>query len=448
VPSSAEPGRAAGRPAWGSAAIPNPQPRFVIDTAVVPLTVSALCGLAVGLEREWSGHAAGPLARFAGLRTFFLLGTLGGVGGWLSGNGAPALGASFVAGGVVLTVVAYAIAARPGGRTVDGTTEVAAIVVLAIGALAGLGHLEVASGATAVIVLALSEKDRLRGVVERIDEAELRAALHFAVLALVVLPLLPDATYGPLGGIRPRALWTVVLIFSGLSFAGYIARQAVGASRGYGFTGMLGGLVSSTAVTLQFSRLSRLEPRLTGGLAIGVVGASTVLIPRVLLVSAILNAEVALALLPFLMPPLLAGGLMTAAALARHAEADDPPGPSSTMRSPLQLGSAIRMALALQATLMAMTWIRESLGSGGVLASAALLGLTDVDAITLSMNRMASTPDLVPLATHAIGVALISNALTKLVLALALGGRAFRLAAGWRLGLFASVSILALAMAW
>jgi uncharacterized membrane protein (DUF4010 family) len=126
-------------------------------------------------------------------------------------------------------------------------------------------------------------------------------------MALVVLPLLPPGRYGPLGGIEPRGLWIVVLLFSALNFAGYLARRAVGPERGYGVTGLLGGLVSSTAVTFQFSRLSREERSLAAGLALGVVGASTVLLPRVLVISALLNLDVARALLPFILPPLLAG---------------------------------------------------------------------------------------------------------------------------------------------
>ena len=191
-----------------------------MNETVARLAVAALAGLAVGLEREWSGHATGPLARFAGLRTFLLIGSLGGVSGWLVGTGAETAAAVLLAGGAALIVAAYVLAARPGGHTIEGTTEVAALLVLALGVLAGLGFLELVSGATAVMVLALSEKERLRELVSRIGTGELRAALQFAVLALVVLPLLPAGSYGPLGGMQPRGLWVVVLLFSGLNFAG------------------------------------------------------------------------------------------------------------------------------------------------------------------------------------------------------------------------------------
>jgi uncharacterized membrane protein (DUF4010 family) len=159
-----------------------------MDETVARLLVAALSGLAVGLEREWSGHATGPLTRFAGLRTFLLIGGLGGVSGWLVDSGSTAVATVLLAAASALIVAAYVVAARPGGHTVEATTEVAGLLVLALGVLAGMGYLELASGATAVMVLALSEKQRLRQFVTRIGEPELRAALQFGVLALVVLP--------------------------------------------------------------------------------------------------------------------------------------------------------------------------------------------------------------------------------------------------------------------
>jgi len=402
----------------------------VIDQIVVRLVVAALAGLAVGLEREWSGHATGPLARFAGLRTFFLLGTIGGVSGWLADSGTLALSAVLLAGATALSVAAYVVAARGGGQTVDGTTEVAAILVLALGVLAGLGYLELASGIVAVTVLALSEKERLRELVRRIGAEELRATLQFAVLALVVLPLLPDRSWGPWGGIHPRNLWIIVLVFSGLNFAGYLARRAVGPERGYGVTGLVGGLISSTAVTFQFSRLSRDDHELAAGLAVGVVGATTVLLPRLLLVSAVLNYEVALALLPMLAAPLLVGIVLVAFALARRWSQPQDRTDIQETRSPLRLASAIRMAFAFQISLMAIELVSQTLGQYGVLASAAVLGLTDMDALTLSMNRLGADPDMTRLAVRAIAIGVVANASLKLGLTLVLGSQRFRLLAG------------------
>lgn len=421
------------------------------DSIVVRLVVAALAGLAVGLEREWSGHATGPAPRFGGLRTFFLLGTVGGIAGWLAqseSSGAMALGFGLLLAAAALVVIAYFVSARGGGSAVEATTEVAGLAILALGAVAGLGYVMVASGAAAIIVLALSEKKRLRAAVSHIGEAELRAALQFAVLALVVLPLLPDKTYGPFGGFRPRTLWIVVLIFSALNFAGYIARKAAGATRGYGVTGALGGLVSSTAVTLQFARLSRTDSALGTGLALGVVAASTVMIPRVALMSAVLNHRVAIALLPYVIPAFLVGAAISAIALWRQQNSEKVEG-EEQISSPLRLGSAIRMAVAFQVALMAIAFVRDTIGAGGVIASAALLGLTDMDALTVSMNRLGTSAELVQLAARAIAVGILSNSILKLGVAVGLGrGAAFRRFVGIGLAILAAVSAASLWLFW
>ena len=392
------------------------------------LAIAGLVGLAVGLEREWSGHASGPRARFAGIRTFFLLGLLGGTAGLLLWLGFAAAGAALLGMGALFVAVAYVMAVRRAEAELDGTTEGAALVVLGLGALAGVGELGLAGGATPLVVLALGEKERLHGLVHRIGERELRAALEFAVLALVVLPLLPVGPYGPLGGVRPRALWGIVVLLSGLNFAGYLARRAIGPDRGYGLTGLLGGLVSSTAVTLQFARTSREVPRFGASLALGVIAASTVLIPRVTLVSAVLNPAVAVALLPYVIPPLLVGAALVLLALRRRDPAGEPVPDEAT---PLRLASAIQMAVLFQAAMMAVTAVRHLWGDSGVLASAVLLGLTDLDALTVSMSRVAQSGDGVALAAQAIGVGLLSNTIVKLALAATVGtGRFARATAG------------------
>ena len=222
------------------------------------LGVAALGGLAVGIEREWSTRARARPARFAGVRTFLLIGLLGGLGATLSELAGPAIGLTVIAAAAALVVGAYIVTAAQGGD-VDGTTEVSALVVLAAGAVAGTGRLALASALSALTVLVLVEKSRIHTLVHRLRSETIEAAARFAVLALVVLPLLPEGPFGPAPGLRPRELWALVLLFSGLSFGGFLALRLVGPDRGYALAGLLGGLVSSTAVTLSFSRESRHE---------------------------------------------------------------------------------------------------------------------------------------------------------------------------------------------
>lgn len=399
----------------------------VIDFLAARLAIAGLIGLAVGFEREHSGHASGAAARFAGLRTFLLLGLLGGCAGLFLPT-APVVSATFLAAGGALVVAAYVLTVRRPAAETDGTTEGAALVVLALGTLAGAGHLALASGAAAIVVIALGEKARLHWLVHRVGPVELRAALQFAVLALVVLPVLPRGPYGPFGGVQPRALWSVVLLFSALSFFGYIARKAAGPRRGYPLAGLLGGLVSSTAVTMQFARQSRLEPGMSDPLALGVVAASTVLLVRVAIVTAVLNTAVAIELIPFLVPGIIAGTLL---GLAVHhgGTADEPPVVPDEAANPLRLWTAIQLALVLQFVLMAVALIRVEWGTEAVLPSAALFGLTDVDALTFAMSRLGTTPGLVHTAASAIGIGIVSNTIVKALLALWLGAPRFRLRA-------------------
>jgi MgtC family len=189
-----------------------------LDIAV-RLGMAGLTGLAVGIEREWSGHASGPRARFAGVRTFLLLGLVGGVSGALALAGWPQLGAALTGGAAILAVVAYAVASAQ-TQDRDGTTEMAALLVLGTGVLCGLGYRGLGGGVAVVAALALAEKSRIQQWVGHIGQVELYAALRFAVLALVVLPLLPVGPYGPHGAIRPRELWSMVLLVSGLDFLG------------------------------------------------------------------------------------------------------------------------------------------------------------------------------------------------------------------------------------
>lgn len=405
---------------------------------VVGLVIATLGGAAVGLERQWSGHAEGPGARFAGIRTFAMLGAIGGFTGWLWNAGITVPAAILLAGAVAIVAAAYVAGSR---QDTDGTTEVVAIVVLAAGVIAGLGYVRLTSATIAITTLLLVEKSRLHALAQRIDDVGMRSAVRFAVMALVVLPLLPEGPYGPLGGIKPRELWALVLFFSGLSFAGYVARRLVGPGHGYLLTGLLGGLVSSTNVTFTFARTSRLEPALDRALAFGAVAANAMLFPRVLVAAAVLNAALANPLLPLLVPPAIVAAIV---AIAGARQSRTSAAPELPQPNPLQLTAALQMAVLFQGVLMAMSAVRGIWGESGVFTSAVVLGLTDVDALTVSMARDVA-PNLSPaVAATAIAIGVTSNTVMKLGLALLLGSREFRVIAGGTLGLTLVTLVLAL----
>lgn len=424
-----------------------------IDSEIIAATrlaIAALIGLGVGLEREWSGHTTGPQARFAGLRTFLMLGILGGCAGLLVSNGHDLVAAAITAGGMALGVAAYVMAVRRPDTQADGTTEAAAILVVALGVLAGTGSMILAAGAGSLVVLALNEKARLHAAVRHVHEDELRAALQFSVLALVVLPLLPEGPFLGTLAIRPRMLWIIVLLFCAINFAGFLARRAVGRDRGYGAAGLLGGIISSTAVTLGFARHSREEPLLARSLAYGVIGACTVLLPRIFVVSSVLNGAVALSLLPFLVPVAVVAVLMLVAGWhygsANATEsANSASVPVNETRNPLRLGVAIQMAVAFQIAMSVIAYVRVQWSTGGLFTTAALLGLTDMDALTVSMNQQAG---LIPhVAARAIAIGVLANTLMKLVLVLVFGSPRFRRYAGSGIAVMGLVTALALWLA-
>lgn len=410
-----------------------------VDLAeLLPVLVAALGGAAIGVERQWSGHASGAAARFGGVRTFTLLGALAGIAARLWAGGASTLAAILVGGAAALVVAGYVAASR---REVDATTEVAALVVLATGLVAGSGHFAPASAVIAVTALLLVEKSRLHSLVGRLDDEEVRAGARFAVLAAVVLPLLPTGPWGPLGGIRPREIWLLALLLSGLSFAGYVARRVIGDRLGDVVAGLLGGLVSSTSVALSFSRTSHEQGANRPALALGVIAASTVMFARLAIVASALAPDIGRAAVAMLAPPLLAGIAFTIAGLARPSTTDRVP---PTSGNPLQLGAAIRMALLFQAVLLAVAWARDTWGDPGLLGSAALLGIGDVDALSISIARSGAETHVAALA---LAVGAISNTLVKLGIAVAAGAPGFRFRTGLGLATLAVVAIVAASLA-
>jgi uncharacterized membrane protein (DUF4010 family) len=242
-------------------------------------------------------------------------------------------------------------------------------------------------------------------------------------MAVVVLPLLPPGPYGPWGGVRPRALWTLVLLFAGLSFLGYIARRAVGPHHGYAVAGLLGGLVSSTSVTLTFARESRDHPGSEAALAAGVLAACTMMYGRMLATTLLLAPPLFAAAWPGLLIPGLTGIALLALGRRRPLpHGDAPAGP----RHPLALGAALQMAVVFQLVMFGVNALRGLIGRTGILLSGAVLGSTDVDALVVAMANSIGAGVDAPVAAQAIVVGALANTLVKLGIALVVGVGAFR----------------------
>ena len=407
--------------------------------AVAGLLIAALGGLAVGLEREWSGHASGPQSRFAGVRTFTLLGAFSGLSGWLWLNEFQTPAIVFLLGAAALIVSAYV---RASSRDVDATTEVAALVVIAAGFIAAIGSWSLAGGVIAITTLLLVEKSRLHEIASGLDDKAVRAAVRFSVMAIVILPLLPEGPYGPWDGIRPRTLWLVVLLFSGLSFLGYLVRRAVHSSSGYSVAGMIGGAISSTAISFSFSRLSQTERNAGASLANGVIAACTVLFLRVAIATTVLNPSLARAATAYFVVPFAVGAALTALGMWWNSKAKEPKENTDT-GNPLQFWTSLQMAGVFQGVFYLVHALGAVWGNKGLLASGAIVGFTDVDALVLSMARSAQAAD-VKTASQALVIGILSNTLLKLGVVLSLGRDRFRWLAAGGLLLIAATLVVSL----
>lgn len=368
-------------------------------------------GFLIGLQREF---ATGGKNReiVAGERTFSLMGLVGAI----AAMAADELGSPLAFFGIILllglfSAVAYFIDAWRGH--VGLTTEVAIVVTILIGALCYWGYLTlaVAIGIATTTLLSLKlETDRF---VRALTREDIFAALQFAVISAIILPILPNESFfaAPFDVINPFKIWLMVVFISGISFLGYVAIKVVGPEQGIGITGFLGGLVSSTAVTLSFSERSSREKGLSKPFALAIMIAWTVMFSRVLIEVGVLNR----ALLNVVWVPLVAAGVAGLVYIGylflsqRAAEKGD-----VQFSNPFDLGSAIKFGLLYGVVLLVSRAAQMYFGDTGILVSSMLSGIADVDAITLSMAELNNSGVVgIDTASQAIVVAAMSNTIVK-----------------------------------
>ena len=386
---------------------------------VYRLGLALAIGLLIGVERGWHERAEPEGARVAGLRTFGLVGFLGGLWAVLAeALGELLLGFGFVAVTVVIVVARLrATAARPDYGV---TTVVAAMITFALGALAVAGDVVIAAGAAVVTAVLLGIKPELHRWLTRIEHDELLAGLKLGVMSLVLLPLLPDRGFGPWQALNPYEIWLMVILIAGISFIGYAAVKIAGDRRGILLTALAGGLISSTSVALTLARLGGRSAAQDRLLAAGIALASLTMFPRTVLIAAL----IAPALAPRLAWPLglaAAAGALGAALLWRWSAPADQ---ESTLkpRNPLQLTMALQFGVLLTGIILFTRAMQAWLGEVGVYVAAAIGGISDVDAITLSLARMTADDGLLPVAATGIVLAAVANTLVKNGIAAVVGG--------------------------
>lgn len=383
------------------------------------LALALAIGLLIGTERGWQERESPEGRRVAGIRTFGLIGLLGGFSALIGqALGVLLLGIAFVVVAAVL-IVAYVMDVQA-DKDVGITTLIAALLTFALGAAAVLDYAMLAAASAVVTTAILALKGVLHRWLRLITAVELHAALKLLLISVVLLPVLPNQGYGPWRVLNPFEIWWMVVLIAGISFCGYVAVRLLGVSRGLVATGFFGGLVSSTATTIN---LSRLPPRAGGyGLVVAaIVVASAAMFPRMLIEIAVVNpALLARAAVPI--------GLMAAAAVSaafllwrRNGASVDPD--EWQLRNPVELRVAVQFGILLGAVMILTAGARAWFGEAGLYVVAGVSGLADVDAITLSLARLGPEEMNERVVVNAITIAAMVNSVVKVILASVIGGR-------------------------
>ncbi len=410
---------------------------------LVRLGIALLLGALIGIQRGWQRRDAEAGQRVAGIRTHALVGLLGGliallghtVGHWLIAVG--------LLGVVAINLVAY----RAQSRSLNDfsiTGSIGLLLTFCFGAQAMLDSPAIAATAAVITVFILDNKREIHGLLRKLQEHELDAGLKLLLITVVMLPLLPNRDMGPGGVVNPFEIWWMVVLITSVSFLGYFAIRVGGTEKGILFTSLFAGLTSSTALTLHYSRLSTATPALAPLLAAGVLLACGTMFPRILVYCALINP----ALLPRLWWPVLVMTLLLYGPAVwiwlRHRAQVNVEQPSLNM-NPLDLKAALLFGGLILLIMLLGEWLKQALGNAGVLLLALASGVTDVDAITLSLTRM-SLGSLAP-GTAVLGIVLAAsvNNLVKAGMAVSLGDRALGRRVAWSMG----ISLLAgLLTAW
>lgn len=398
--------------------------------AMTPAELAARYGAAIGLgfllglERERSRPP--DTATFAGARTFPLIALLGAAAFDLQlrlGVGAIVpLAFAAVAG---LAGVSYFVTSRQGDA--GATTEVTVLLAFLLGGLCMAGELLVAATLTVAVLLMLSAKSWTHRLAARIEPADVEAVLKFAIVSVIVLPLLPNRGYGPepLDVLNPYKVWLMVVLISGLNFAAYVLVKLLGQEHGIGLTGLLGGLASSTAVTLSLSQRSRTEPALSATFTLGILAAWTVMFFRVLALVALIDLAVARELAAGI--GLLGVLNLGICAWLYRTERGAHRAVVESGSNPFELGQAVGFGLLFGVVLFAAKAAEVYFGEAGLYVAGAVAGLTDVDPVVLSMAELSrSDAGLTVTAARAILIAVLSNTLVKAVMAAIAGAPELR----------------------
>jgi uncharacterized membrane protein (DUF4010 family) len=386
------------------------------------LAMALAIGLMLGVERGWETRNVPDGTRIAGIRSYGMMGLLGGLWGLFGQEaGQLAMGLGFVAfASLIVAAHVMLLRSNPGERSI--APVLAAFLSFALGGLAAYGHLIAAAAGGVVTLALLSLKTPLHRFVAWIEPTTMKAAVQLLVISVVLLPVLPNQGYGPEQSLNPFRIWWIVVLIAAIGFVGYIAIKVAGTRLGAMLTAAFGGMASSTVLALSFARMARETPELRSLLAAGVAVASSLMAIRILALAAILNPALLLALaVP--MAAMTVVGLAGAGLLWLSARRTNI-GSATPVTNPFEFWTAIKLAAFMTVVLLLAAVMHQWYGERGVDLVAAIAGLADVDAITVSMSHsLAGGSMAASAASLAVSIAAIVNTLVKAGVVWVIGGK-------------------------
>lgn len=407
---------------------------------VVGLGLALLLGFLVGVQRGWTLRNALEGSRFAGIRTFALLGLAGGLAGTIADQ-SPATAAILLVPAAILVLIGYAKTAH-GPDQLSGTTSLAALITIGCGYLAASGQPQIATMVAVAMTMVLALRSELHGWLAGLSDVEIGAIARFALIALAILPLLPDHSYGPYDAWNPRQLWLVVVFVSGFSFLGYIAAKRFGASRGTLVMAATGAMVSSTAVTAALAMRVRDGEESQAMAIAGIGAASAVMLVRTIILTFVL-APAAMPAFAWIAAPaaLVSAGAVLWSFRGQPSSGADHP---VELKNPFRLAPAIGLMLLVMLLTVTARWMMSLVGEKGLALVIALSGLADVDSAIITVGSLPSGMLAGQLATIVIVAPVLANTLFKGATAIAVAGwqKGWKLAAPLVLSVAASLAFL------
>jgi len=388
------------------------------------LTLALGVGLLLGLERGWRTRTVEAGSRAAGIRTFALSGLLGGINGaiarvWEGGGsigGSIILAAGFATYAAVITLFVREENRAEGSHS--ATTAIAAMFTYLLGAYALVGDVRLAAGAAVAATALLAIREELHGWVAKITWSELRSGLVLLAMTFIALPLVPGEPVGPFGGVNPREVWSIAIVLALVSFIGYAGVKYLGPTRGVLLAAAAGGLVSSTAVTIANARRAAAREASAGLLAGGVAAATAVSFLRVFGIVAVLQPQLLSLIGPALIAAAAAAAAFSTFAVFRSNESAEQ---QLKLRNPFGFWSVVGFAIVLAVVIVLGRAVGETFGAPGAISGAVVVGLADVDSVTVSIAHLTPAPLSLQHAAYAVLATVASNTLSKVAIGAAIG---------------------------